>query len=836
VCYQTDSNANDKLTKRVFSILNAFLGIFASFNLFQSFFNIQYSGIGVFAMILFSVSLFSSIYIIGKYANFAFIPIALSIFIVIRSKGEMLLTGVSEIIKQVVDGKIGDYDAVNSLIMFVLFLSGAIVTFFTVYHPNGICEMLLSVPVLIAGILFEREVNYFWLILVICHIIITFVMQIASYYQYADTGKSNFVRMGDSFYAKSNFKVNVAARAGLIASGIAFVIISLTAMYINTGAYERPERVKILRSNLIDAGKMFDSNDIGGSLKNFGKAFGKNGLGYIDTSQHGNLGLTGEGDFLNIPVAEIITSKLTKPLYLKQWVGTEYTGKSFESLPKSAYDSMPDLKISPQEFYETYCKEYYGKDYVNGNQVYVNYHSLLKGNHEAFLPDFILEKNDEFTPLGDTTFKAPDNADYELYYTEYDDSYYAPYFDKALAGENYDEDLSDLTKANDEYRDWVYDNYLSLPDTEAIENIREKSEIDEWINDDSSSVEKEYTDSSLVGKEDTDYPTDTFEKLENIRTYLQEDRYYSLDAGVTPKNEDFVDYFLFTQKKGSCTYFASSGVVLSRMAGIPARYCDGLVVFPDDYQQSKDYVEPEKYGTKYRTMTLNDTRFHAWVEVFVDGQGWVPYEFTPGYDEGNAYAENPPTPPAKTDDTDRTTSVTTRASGSVTSRNSTISTSGGSTTSLTTTKSVTAAAAVTPKKPPINKTLIFAILLIIAAIALPVLLILLRRIKLRGRYFSDGENNHRVLVYYLYMIDLLKFIGIERGSKDYPDFANELENDFAPHFKQATDIALKAKYSNYDIENEEVERMKSTSETLSKELFGKQKKTGRFNMWLNGLV
>jgi hypothetical protein len=122
VSYQTNSTANDKFTKRILSIFNAFLGIFASFNLFQSFFNIQYSGIAVFAMIMFSVSLFSSIYIIGKYANFAFIPIALSLFLVMRGQGEIFLTGVSEIIEQVIDGRIGDYQSINSLIMLVLFL------------------------------------------------------------------------------------------------------------------------------------------------------------------------------------------------------------------------------------------------------------------------------------------------------------------------------------------------------------------------------------------------------------------------------------------------------------------------------------------------------------------------------------------------------------------------------------------------------------------------------------------------------------------------------------------------------------------------------------------
>jgi transglutaminase-like putative cysteine protease len=57
-----------------------------------------------------------------------------------------------------------------------------------------------------------------------------------------------------------------------------------------------------------------------------------------------------------------------------------------------------------------------------------------------------------------------------------------------------------------------------------------------------------------------------------LRTYP-----YNLDVPIPPAQHDITDYFLFDLKKGYCDYFATSMVVLSRLAGIPARLAIGYV-------------------------------------------------------------------------------------------------------------------------------------------------------------------------------------------------------------------------------------------------------------------
>lgn len=59
--------------------------------------------------------------------------------------------------------------------------------------------------------------------------------------------------------------------------------------------------------------------------------------------------------------------------------------------------------------------------------------------------------------------------------------------------------------------------------------------------------------------------------------------------------------------------------VMGRCLGIPTRYVEGFYV---DYKDKKD---------SYYTVKNADA--HAWVEVYFDGIGWIPFEPTPGYVE-----------------------------------------------------------------------------------------------------------------------------------------------------------------------------------------------------------
>jgi hypothetical protein len=78
---------------------------------------------------------------------------------------------------------------------------------------------------------------------------------------------------------------------------------------------------------------------------------------------------------------------------------------------------------------------------------------------------------------------------------------------------------------------------------------------------------------------------------------------------------DPVDEFLFVQRSGNCEYFAASLAVMLRALGIPARVVNG-------FQRG----EWNPYG-KYFLVRLRDA--HSWVEVFIEGTGWLTLDPSP---------------------------------------------------------------------------------------------------------------------------------------------------------------------------------------------------------------
>ncbi|KAF1689266.1 transglutaminase TgpA family protein [Pseudoxanthomonas taiwanensis] len=82
---------------------------------------------------------------------------------------------------------------------------------------------------------------------------------------------------------------------------------------------------------------------------------------------------------------------------------------------------------------------------------------------------------------------------------------------------------------------------------------------------------------------------------------------YTLDTPLPGR--DAVDEFLFQTRAGYCEHFASAFTVLMRAAGIPARVVTGY---------TGGYRNP--FGGYWVVRRMDA---HAWVEVWLDGQGWV---------------------------------------------------------------------------------------------------------------------------------------------------------------------------------------------------------------------
>lgn len=133
------------------------------------------------------------------------------------------------------------------------------------------------------------------------------------------------------------------------------------------------------------------------------------------------------------------------------------------------------------------------------------------------------------------------------------------------------------------------------------------------------------------------------EIVDAVTLFFEENYPYTLKPGRTPDKEDFVNYFLTSNKKGYCAHFASSAVLIFRQMGIPARYVEGYAFSMEQVFASEeaDWLDPDDYYEGYSALgdapvmqvEVSDAEAHAWVEIYVDDLGWTNIEVTPGSNE-----------------------------------------------------------------------------------------------------------------------------------------------------------------------------------------------------------
>lgn len=143
-----------------------------------------------------------------------------------------------------------------------------------------------------------------------------------------------------------------------------------------------------------------------------------------------------------------------------------------------------------------------------------------------------------------------------------------------------------------------------------------------------------------------------------IKSTLKEMTTYTTTPGNAPAGVDIAEYFLFDSGKGFCQQYATTAALMYRLLGLPSRYVTGYMVTPSDFHQNSD-------GTY--TAIATDEKAHAWVEVYVDGAGWIPTEVTFSQDEIEQGAttdentnpsEEPTTEEITTEPTENTTEPT----------------------------------------------------------------------------------------------------------------------------------------------------------------------------------
>ncbi len=105
-----------------------------------------------------------------------------------------------------------------------------------------------------------------------------------------------------------------------------------------------------------------------------------------------------------------------------------------------------------------------------------------------------------------------------------------------------------------------------------------------------------------------------YDKAEAIRRYLTT-LPYTLDFVSPPEGRDWVEHFLFVERRGFCQNYASAMITMLRSLGIPARLVVGFA--PGLWDDSRGVAE------------IQSRHYHAWPEVYFPRYGWVEFEPTP---------------------------------------------------------------------------------------------------------------------------------------------------------------------------------------------------------------
>ncbi len=142
-----------------------------------------------------------------------------------------------------------------------------------------------------------------------------------------------------------------------------------------------------------------------------------------------------------------------------------------------------------------------------------------------------------------------------------------------------------------DYPNWVKGRYFQLPPTVTVATRNLALQIVQAAN-----------------------ATTVYDKAKAIERWLRRNMKYDEALPNPPPNADPVDWFLFTEKQGYCTYYASAMVVMLRSMNIPARMAAGFAQGIYD-PNSSAYIVRERDA-------------HTWVEVYFPDAGWVEFEPT----------------------------------------------------------------------------------------------------------------------------------------------------------------------------------------------------------------
>lgn len=739
-----------------------------------------------------------------------------------------------------------EVDSVTTMMFFYIWLLAIVLFFFTICRPNPILPLLVSFPVIEIGLYNGIPLPVIRGMFVIAYWMALLGMCTIDIGEYSG-GQSGFVRKNNLFFPKRHMKLKVTEKCGAIIMASVILITFIATGFLKVIDYKRSDEINKKRKDLSEAANSFSMDNVAESLANLMSA-----VGFDIKYENHKLGTNDHITYKNVTDLEInISAKPETALYLRDFAGCDYHDNEWFDLPDGSYDDprysdCSAYGINPQDFPAMFApvvssappQSIVVKSLLKRKRIFAPY-CCANSEDFGYEDDTMLLPKEQNTKIMNYDFypMTAENSVMEHMRSSFGQLVRGSYLtsmiqDPTAAGKIYDYCSShgnfsygdndtftldheivapdDLLYSNgnillaelleNNYKSFVYDNYLRVPDTEAMREVRNA-----------------YSD-VLNGAPVGTY-SDRIAVLQAIRERIVSEAQYSLHPGKTPSNRDFVNYFLLENHKGYCIHYATAGVMLARMAGIPARYATGYVVVGDDFTEEAHNDD----GTY--SIDVKDNRSHAWAEVYIDGIGWLPFEFTAGYSDTSVQPEAPSQETTTVDPSQTTTG--TGDTGSTTKGHHGTKNK----TSITTAARTTTTNSVTSKSiggligkggnGKVSKILV-NILRFVLLILVSVGVLFARRfliLKFREKGFTSGKNKEKIRNIYSYAEKLMAEFDITPENGKFTEFAKEAEDRlsgryFAPGaFEAMTQTALRSGFSKTAPSNEEI---KSSIETVRK--------------------